>query len=66
MSWLVFYTALEWALIAVSFVCLFKAFPATNGFAFRDVLVFMGFVAFEASCRFLGWAAECRSSPSSC
>jgi uncharacterized protein (TIRG00374 family) len=46
MSWLVFYTALEWALIAVSFVCLFKAFPATNGFAFRDVLVFMGFVAF--------------------
>lgn len=44
--WLMFYTGLEWALIVLSFLCLFRAFPATAGFALRDILVFMGFVAF--------------------
>jgi uncharacterized protein (TIRG00374 family) len=42
---LVLYTALEWLLIALSFVCLLKANPATAGFSFSDILVFMGFVA---------------------
>jgi uncharacterized protein (TIRG00374 family) len=44
--WLMCYTGLEWALIVLSFVCLFQAFPATAGFALRDIVVFMGFVAF--------------------
>ena len=44
--WLMCYTALEWTLIVLSFVCLFRAFPGTAGFALRDILVFMGFVAF--------------------
>lgn len=44
--WLMFYTGLEWALVVLCFVCLFQAFPATSGFALRDILVFMGFVAF--------------------
>jgi uncharacterized protein (TIRG00374 family) len=44
--WLMCYTGLEWALIVLSFVCLFQAYPATAGFGLRDILVFMGFVAF--------------------
>jgi uncharacterized protein (TIRG00374 family) len=44
--WLGFYTLLEWALIVLCFVCLFKAYPVTSGFALRDILIFMGFVAF--------------------
>jgi len=40
------YTALEWALIALCFLCLFQAYPETSAFAVQDVLIFVGFVAF--------------------
>jgi hypothetical protein len=43
--WLMLYTGLEWALVVLSFLCLFRAFPAMAVFALRDILVFMGFVA---------------------
>jgi uncharacterized protein (TIRG00374 family) len=44
--WLLLYTVLEWLVIVVCFVCVFKAYPETNSFALRDVLIVMGFVAF--------------------
>ncbi len=44
--WMFLYTVLEWLVIVVCFVCVFKAYPVTAGFGLRDVLVFMGFVAF--------------------
>jgi uncharacterized protein (TIRG00374 family) len=44
--WIFLYTALEWLVIVACFVCVFKAYPVTSGFALRDVLIFMGFVAF--------------------
>lgn len=40
------YTALEWALIALCFLCLFQAYPETSGFTLQDVLIFVGFIAF--------------------
>ncbi len=40
------YTALEWALIALCFRCLFQAYPETSIFTLQDVLIFVGFVAF--------------------
>lgn len=40
------YTALEWALIAVCYLFLFKAFPETSGFGWQQTIVFMGFVSF--------------------
>ncbi len=44
--WLFVYTVLEWAVIVLCYVCIFRAYPATNGFAVRDILTLMGFVAF--------------------
>ncbi len=44
--WLFLYTVLEWLVIVVCFVCVFKAYPETGAFALRDVLIVMGFVAF--------------------
>jgi uncharacterized protein (TIRG00374 family) len=41
-----FYTIVEWVLIALSMVCLFKAHPATASLRCQDALIFMGFVAF--------------------
>jgi uncharacterized protein (TIRG00374 family) len=43
---IVFYTFLEWALIAGSYFCIFRAFPALGTFRMTDVLIFMGFVSF--------------------
>jgi len=43
---LLFYTVVEWLLIGVCYYCLFKAFPATAGRGWMDVLAFMGLVAF--------------------
>jgi hypothetical protein len=40
------YTALEWFLIAVCYLCLFKAYPETSGFGWQQTMVFMGFVSF--------------------
>ncbi|HOL70639.1 MAG TPA: lysylphosphatidylglycerol synthase transmembrane domain-containing protein [Bryobacteraceae bacterium] len=44
--WIFLYTVLEWLVIVVCFVCIFKAYAATSSFALRDVLIVMGFVAF--------------------
>ena len=40
------YTVLEWALIVVCFVCMFKSCHETQAFALQDVVIFIGFVAF--------------------
>jgi uncharacterized protein (TIRG00374 family) len=41
---LVFYTVVEWCVIAASFGCVFKAFPATHDFGVTDVVILLGFV----------------------
>lgn len=43
---LVFYTVVEWCVIAGSFFCVFKAFPATRQMGLTDVVVLLGFVCF--------------------
>lgn len=43
---LILYTGLEWALIAACFMCVFKAFPATNSLGITDVLILLGFISF--------------------
>jgi len=43
---LLFFTTLEWVLIAGCYFCLFKAVPGMDCFQIRDILVFMGFVTF--------------------
>jgi uncharacterized protein (TIRG00374 family) len=40
------YTMLEWTLIVLCFVCLFKGYSETAAFTLQDVLIFIGFVAF--------------------
>jgi uncharacterized membrane protein YbhN (UPF0104 family) len=40
------YTVLEWMLIVLCFICLFKACNETSAMSLQDVLIFMGFVAF--------------------
>jgi len=40
------YTMLEWALIVLCFVCVFKSCPQTRLFALQDVVIFIGFVSF--------------------
>jgi uncharacterized protein (TIRG00374 family) len=42
---LVFYTILEWMVIAAAYVCIFKAFPATVSLTLADVIIVLGFVA---------------------
>jgi uncharacterized protein (TIRG00374 family) len=44
--WLIAYTALEWILILLCYVTLFRAFPAVDGLGLRDAMIFTGFVAF--------------------
>ena len=44
--WILFYTALEWALIAGCYVTLFRAFPDLTWFRLPDILIFVGFVSF--------------------
>jgi uncharacterized protein (TIRG00374 family) len=43
---LVFYTVVEWCVIAASFRCVFKAFPATRALGMTDVVILLGFVCF--------------------
>jgi hypothetical protein len=40
------YTVLEWGLIVLCFVCMFKSCRETQTFALQDVVIFIGFVAF--------------------
>jgi uncharacterized protein (TIRG00374 family) len=43
---LIFYTALEWFLIAACYVCIARAYGNLLNFGWVDVLIFLGFVAF--------------------
>jgi len=43
---LLFYTAIEWAVILGSYYTLFRSFPVTAKFEITDVVIFFGFVAF--------------------
>jgi uncharacterized protein (TIRG00374 family) len=43
---LVVYTIVEWCIIAASFGCVFKAFPATHDLGVTDVVILLGFVCF--------------------
>ena len=43
---LIFYTIVEWALVAGSFYCLFQAFPATVRLGIIDIVLVLGFVCF--------------------
>ena len=43
---LVFYTVVEWCVIAAAFGCVFKAFPATRALGVTDVVILLGFVCF--------------------
>lgn len=45
---LVFYSLLEWALIILCYAALFQAVPATASFTLREIVIFVGFVAFGA------------------
>ncbi len=45
-SLLVLYTVAEWSIIAASFGCVFKAFPATHDLGVTDVVILLGFVCF--------------------
>lgn len=45
-SLLVFYTVVEWFVIAGCFICVFKAFPATHALGVTDVVILLGFVSF--------------------
>jgi uncharacterized protein (TIRG00374 family) len=44
--WLSFYTFIEWGLIALCYLALFRSFPASANLGLRDILIFMGFVSF--------------------
>jgi uncharacterized membrane protein YbhN (UPF0104 family) len=43
---LALYTVLEWVVIVLCFLCVFKAYNETAAFGLPDVLIFLGFVAF--------------------
>ena len=43
---LVFYSMLEWLVIVICFYCVFRAFPATMGLGFADIIIVLGFVCF--------------------
>ena len=43
---LVLYTVVEWCVIAASFGCVFKAFPATHELGVTDIVILLGFVCF--------------------
>jgi uncharacterized protein (TIRG00374 family) len=43
---LVIYTVIEWLVVAGSFFCVFRAFPATAGMRVTDVIIALGFVCF--------------------
>jgi len=51
---LIFYTVVEWLVIAASFFCLFRAFPATRAFGITDVVIVLGFVAFGSAVQIPG------------
>jgi uncharacterized protein (TIRG00374 family) len=48
MLWVVWYTVLEWATIALTVFCVMRAFSGVLHFGWLDVLIFLGFLAFGA------------------
>ena len=48
MALLVWYTAVEWASIALTTFCVMRAFGSSIQFGWLDVLIFLGFLAFGA------------------
>jgi uncharacterized protein (TIRG00374 family) len=53
-SRLVLYSLLEWFIIISCFVCMFRAFPATEHFSLTDVIVFVGVVSIGAAIQIPG------------
>jgi uncharacterized membrane protein YbhN (UPF0104 family) len=51
---LLLYSVLEWAIIAACFVCMFKAFPATEHFSLTDVVIFLGVVSLGSAIQIPG------------
>jgi glycosyltransferase 2 family protein len=43
---LLFYSMLEWLVIVCCFYCVFRAFPATAGLGFADIIIVLGFISF--------------------
>lgn len=48
------YTVAEWAVIAATFGCTLRAFPATSGLDFTGVLILLGFVSFGSAVQIPG------------
>ncbi|HZT36959.1 MAG TPA: lysylphosphatidylglycerol synthase transmembrane domain-containing protein [Bryobacteraceae bacterium] len=42
---LLFWSGVEWTLLVLSFICLFKAFPATARLSAAEAVIFLGFVS---------------------
>jgi uncharacterized protein (TIRG00374 family) len=51
---LVFYTIIEWLIIAAAFWCIFKAVPATHTLGLTDVVILLGFIAFGSAVQIPG------------
>jgi uncharacterized protein (TIRG00374 family) len=51
---LVFYTIVEWTVIAGAFWCVCRAFPATAKLGLADVVILLGFVAFGSAVQIPG------------
>lgn len=51
---LIFYTIVEWLVIAGSFFCVMHAFPATAKLGITDVVILLGFVAFGSAVQIPG------------
>lgn len=43
---LLLYSMLEWVVIVCCFYCVFRAFPATAGLGFADIIIVLGFISF--------------------
>ena len=54
MSLLFGYSMVEWLLLVGCFICIFKAFPATEQFSLTDILIFMGFVSLGSAIQIPG------------
>jgi uncharacterized protein (TIRG00374 family) len=51
---LVFYTIVEWLVIAAAFMCVCRSFPATAALGWTDIVILLGFVAFGSAIQIPG------------
>lgn len=51
---LIFYTVVEWLVIAAAYYCMFHAFPVTARLTVTDVIIVLGFVAFGSAVQIPG------------